>query len=237
MSATTPEARADITARRQAGESMAAIARIHGISRERVRQLCDKWGVKCPVDLRRVPEALLDQAVALVKEGAPTRAAAKAVGISDLPLRQRLKELGLDLESRRLHRYDGRVFDLWTVVAGGYDSSPENHNKRSILCRCVCGTERRVGLGNLLSGASRGCGCRSKGGSTVPRVRVPWVCEQTGEQLPNTSALALRAGVSSATVYRRLHRGRAFIDSQGNIWTAQPEQAVDHNPARTEAAA
>ena len=237
MSATTPEAQADITARRQAGESMAAIGRIHGISRERVRQLCDKWGVKCPVDLRRVPEARLEQAVALIKEGASPRAAAKTVGIGDAPLRQRLKELGLDRESLRPNLYDGRRFELWSVVAGSYRYDTKNPHQRSVECRCECGTIRRVGIHNLLSGASRGCGCRSKTGSSVTRVRVPWICQQTGEQLPHTTALAKRAGVSPLPLYRRLHRGTAFVDPQGNTWTAQPEQAVEHLSGCKEAAA
>lgn len=31
--------------------------------------------------------------------------------------------------------------------------------ERKILCRCDCGTERRFTIGNLVSGASRSCGC------------------------------------------------------------------------------
>ena len=74
VSASTPEARAAIAARRLAGESYAAIGHTYGVSRERIRQICTQLGVTSPVDLRRVPEARIEQAVALIKEGASPHA-------------------------------------------------------------------------------------------------------------------------------------------------------------------
>jgi hypothetical protein len=236
MNASTPEARAAIKARREAGESYAAIAATYGVSRQRIQQLCAQLGVTSPVDLRRTSEALLDQAVALIREGAAPRAAAKTIGIGTRALHTRLQELGLDRESTRPNIYDGRRFELWSVVAGSYRYAAEKPNHRSVECRCECGTIRRVRISNLLSGASRGCGCRSKTGSAITRVRVPWICRQTEEQMPNTAALAKHAGVSPLVVYRRLRRGTDFIDNQGNTWTAQPEQAVEHKTTRKEAA-
>ena len=237
MSASTSEARAAIAARRLAGESYAAIGHTYGVSRERIRQICTQLGVTSPVDLCRVPEARLEQAVALTKEGASPRAASKTVGIGEAPLRRRLKELGLDRKSLRPNVYDGRRFELWSVVAGSYRYDTKNPNQRSVECRCECGTVRRVQINNLLNGASRGCGCRSKTGGSVTRVRIPWICQQTGEQLPHTSALAKRAGVSRLSLYRRLQRGTDFVDTQGHTWTAQPEQAVEHLSGRKEVAA
>lgn len=55
--------------------------------------------------------------------------------------------------------------------------------------------------------------------------------------MPNTAALAQLACVNPLLVYRRRRRGENVVDSQGNIWTAQPEQAVEHQPGRKEAAA
>ena len=40
-----PEAREDITRRREAGETLASISERYGVTRERIRQLCQKWGV------------------------------------------------------------------------------------------------------------------------------------------------------------------------------------------------
>lgn len=46
----------------------------------------------------------------------------------------------------------GQPFDRWTVI--GLDA-----NRNFVMCRCVCGDERRVNKKNLKSGMSRSCGC------------------------------------------------------------------------------
>jgi hypothetical protein len=44
-------------------------------------------------------------------------------------------------------------YGRWTVI------EDRTVGERKILCRCACGTERRVTVGNLVSGATRSCGC------------------------------------------------------------------------------
>jgi hypothetical protein len=45
------------------------------------------------------------------------------------------------------------TFDRWTVIEAG------TSGVRTVLCRCECGTEKRVGVDNLRKGRSRSCGC------------------------------------------------------------------------------
>jgi hypothetical protein len=42
--------------------------------------------------------------------------------------------------------------------------------ERKILCRCDCGTERRFTIGNLVSGASKSCGCVNRARLSAGRV-------------------------------------------------------------------
>lgn len=51
----------------------------------------------------------------------------------------------------------GKTFGRWTVIErGGYLPSGRN---TLWLCRCACGTERKVLGANLRDGSSRSCGC------------------------------------------------------------------------------
>ena len=52
----------------------------------------------------------------------------------------------------------GKQFGDWTVI----EREPVNTRKwiPTYICRCVCGTEKVVTGANLISGNSRGCGCR-----------------------------------------------------------------------------
>lgn len=50
---------------------------------------------------------------------------------------------------------DGTVFTYWTTIG-----IPENiSGRKSVLCRCKCGTEKHVRISKLLEGASKSCGC------------------------------------------------------------------------------
>ncbi len=51
----------------------------------------------------------------------------------------------------------GDQFERWTVLE---DST---HLYEYILCRCACGTEKKVRAGNLKKGTSRSCGCTRRG--------------------------------------------------------------------------
>lgn len=47
----------------------------------------------------------------------------------------------------------GSEFGRWTVI------EPGKPGVRTVLCRCACGTEKRVGVDNLRLGKSQSCGC------------------------------------------------------------------------------
>lgn len=63
----------------------------------------------------------------------------------------------------------GTTFGLWTVVARG---EPARSGRPRVLCRCECGLERLVQIGNLVSGGSRSCG------------RKPCIDRGLGRRLP-----------------------------------------------------
>lgn len=47
----------------------------------------------------------------------------------------------------------GDVIGRWTVIG------ERERGCKTVLCRCACGTERSVVVGNLASGVSQSCGC------------------------------------------------------------------------------
>jgi hypothetical protein len=57
--------------------------------------------------------------------------------------------------SRRKLDLAGQRFNRWTVL----DYSERNHAGMHWLCRCDCGTEKLIFIGNLGRGASKSCGC------------------------------------------------------------------------------
>ena len=57
--------------------------------------------------------------------------------------------------SQRVSVPPGTQFGQWTVVT----EAPPSETQRRVLCRCSCGTERIVQLGNLRTGRSLSCGC------------------------------------------------------------------------------
>jgi len=61
-------------------------------------------------------------------------------------------------------RWCGKRFGGWTVIRR---AGTDDHGGAMWLCRCDCGTKKRVRIGNLTSGLSRTCGCR-----TIPKQRV-----------------------------------------------------------------
>ena len=50
---------------------------------------------------------------------------------------------------------------------------------RRVLCRCACGTEKRVTVGTLRNGTSRSCGCAKRKRASIPFSRAPYI--QPGE--------------------------------------------------------
>ena len=224
------ERTADIIQRRTAGETLASIGKIHGISREYVRQVCKKSGLVPSHSRPPTPIEKIQEAVSLLRSGKTREEAATAIGIDISTLNIRAKTFGVDLKvptlEGRTHRYDGKTWGMWTAIDGGYDY--QSPNQRWQLCRCECGVERQVMVGNLQSGVSRGCGCRnSKEGG---RERIPWVCSATGERFENSMALAKHLGVNNLIVYRRLCRGENYIDANGQEWIPLPAEKTVHRP-------
>ena len=224
----TPEIRADITKRRAARESNASIARAYGVTREWIRTCCKRWGITAPP----APSAEdVAKAAELILHGASVAAAAEAIGTSERSLPRLLEKNGTPLpelrKQQKAHKNDGKVWGLWTAIDGGYIY--EGPNKRWQLCRCACGVEKKVMVGNLLNGLSRGCGCRSKKDGPVGRVKMPWHCPSTNERAEHTYALSRRLGVNYLNLMRRLKRGEPYTDpASGDEWVPLHQEATPH---------
>lgn len=53
-------------------------------------------------------------------------------------------------------RFIGAKFGRWTVIGVG---GRTNDRRQRLVCRCECGNEKEVKVGNLRSGQSKSCGC------------------------------------------------------------------------------
>ena len=82
-------------------------------------------------------------------DGDRTNCAAANLRISDRYIRE-----------KHDHRYAGRRFGDWTVVGR---AGKDVHGNALWHCRCVCGIEKYVLVGDLRRGASRNCGCQRPG--------------------------------------------------------------------------
>src|SRR5215469_7760766 len=52
---------------------------------------------------------------------------------------------------------EGKIFGAWKALG------PKHENKGCYwLCRCECGTEKWIFIGNLTSGKSKSCGCKKR---------------------------------------------------------------------------
>lgn len=236
-----PKAIADISRRREGGEALASIAKDYNVSRERIRQLCNKWNVPSPV----VPSTrLLEQAMEMLNNGQALSidAAAELLKCCSHTLKRAAKTAGVDLAaasanardeaSKRLH--DGKTFGMWTVIAGTHrrvERPGVKYPTAVVDCRCDCGTERTVSTGNLLGGISRGCGCRCKADGLTHRVVVPWRCLETDQRVPSTRALANQFQINPLKVTRRLNRQENFLAPDGTTWIPLRQEAVVHQPA------
>lgn len=54
----------------------------------------------------------------------------------------------------------GEVYGRWEVIDQGCDS-------RHVVCKCSCGTIRKVRVDHLKDGRSKSCGCSKKRKSSV----------------------------------------------------------------------
>lgn len=220
-----PEKLQQIRKWREAGETLSAIGRYLDISRERVRQICEKNGIPTVSEMR---DDKAQQAIDLLKTGLTRAEASEKAGISPGTLRRYADKHQIDLEEivreARKHRFDGRTFGWWTVLDGTYHYDPDHPNQRTVECVCKCGVQKTVQINNLLNCVSRGCGCRNKNG----RKRTPWVCVETGEQMSSSFALAKHLEVNPILLYRRLNKGKSFT-KDGQTWKPLEEEAVGHH--------
>jgi len=69
-------------------------------------------------------------------------------------MRQTEKVLKYDITSVYTPVEQGAIFGKWTVL----ERNPHKRHGK-VLCRCVCGTEKKVYVSNLRSGLSKSCGC------------------------------------------------------------------------------
>ena len=224
--------RDDIIRRREAGETYQQIGDVYGISRERVRQLCKKYGVDKPsVDL----DIVALNAVTQLKEGKSLKAVAGAANMSPDRLRRLIEKTGYDvsvvLEYGKANSWNGRRFDMWEVQDGSYRREHPAHRRTSVAyvtCKCDCGTIREVSTGNLLNRTSRGCGCRNTDGG---RKNIPWLCRESGIRLETSMDLHKATNIPYLSIVRKLNRGDdCLIDSTGRTWTPLRNEAVEHNP-------
>lgn len=51
----------------------------------------------------------------------------------------------------------GKSFGFWTVI--GF-AGRDKRNATVWMCKCICGTEKKVVVGSLLKGKSKSCGCK-----------------------------------------------------------------------------
>jgi len=175
-----------------------------------------KYGIVRPPRPAWVTVETVKSAVEMVLDGKTIISVCEAKGITYLQLTAAAKEYGIKIPSRleRLEaRYKGRQFGQWTVLCGCED-------KKRLLCRCSCGTERRVWLDNLRSGLSRGCGCKNR--ADGGRRTMPWECVETGERLPHAAAVARRCGVTSAAVHSAINRGHSAYSAPDGSSTWRP---------------
>lgn len=98
--------------------------------------------------------------------------------------------------------HTGKTFGRWTAI----ERSGSTKSRDAMwLCRCECGTERRVASAGLVHGVSKSCGClrNERTGAAASRRRIPIGWERRGECFICTSHSAGNHG------YPELHfRGK-----------------------------
>lgn len=77
--------------------------------------------------------------------------------------------------------HEGDKFGSWTAL------EEYTRDNRRVLCRCDCGTERRVDVQSLIAGTSKSCGCLQR--KTVARKRAADPYVRAGEVFNRLTAL------------------------------------------------
>ncbi len=224
-----PLAVADIKARRERGETLDSIGKSYGVTREYIRQVCIAFNIE---DKSPSIYEVTKKAINLLKTGKATSVpqAARSLGVkSPIRLWKAADYYELDLSSALeyaiAHKHDGKQFDMWKVLPGSYRRVMKEGNRKPtalVDCRCDCGTERTVFWHNLKSYKSRGCGCRIKTGN---RMQTPWLCLETNEREPYTSAVGKRFGVNPLSLFSKLNFEQNWIAPNGTTWKPLVEEA------------
>ena len=106
---------------------------------------------------------------------------------------------------------------LWTVLG---EAGRSKRNQRYVLCRCVCGTERRVMWDSIRKGVSKSCGCKGKCGAAKARggkptpTYVSWQAMRTRCLNPN-SADYPRYGAVGITIDPAWDSFECFLQDMG----------------------
>ena len=202
------------------GMNKSAIARHLGISRDRLRTFLKKHDLDNIKPAPQISEVQLNEIVQLYMEGKTWEEVTDVTGFSLHSIKTYIKKYGLDLNqisaTHRLHRWDGRVFSSWAVVPG----TTGTKGPGTVMTECVCG-KRVVNLkSNLLSSASKSCGCIGFKKDTVGHdsSHFKWTCLETGEVVDTTLGLARQLNVRNPTMYRYAYRGQDYEDHLGYTW-------------------
>lgn len=231
-----PLAVADIKARREIGETLDSIGKSYGVTREYIRQICIAFNIE---DKSPSIYEVTKKAINLLKTGKAISVpqAARSLGVkSPIRLWKAADYYELDLSSALkyaiAHKHDGKRFDMWEVIPGSYRRVMKEDQLKStafVDCRCDCGTERTVSWHNLKSHITRGCGCRIKTGN---RMKTPWLCLETNEREPYTSAVGKRFGVNPLSLFRKLNFGQNWIAPDGTTWKPLVQEAFVYETSK-----
>ena len=193
-----------------------------GISRDRISTFIKKWDLTVPDG--RIPKLLIDEIVQRITSGASNwLSEAAALGHHSGKLTNDASFYGYDCRQitaqRSANAWNGRVFGHWEVVTG-------TKRPHHVDVQCVCGVVKTLPTSNLLSHASRSCGCIGLKISTIGHgsQHFKWQCVETGEEVATTLQLAKQLQVLPANVYHAANRLQDYVDPQGLTWRCSKYQ-------------
>lgn len=218
----------------ESGMTQTAIAKHFDISRDRLRTLFRKNQINVDdYKIAKITDDTVRQAIQLYLSGKTWEEVEKTLGHRQDTIKSIAGKLGYDIsaliKTKRLHSWDGREFGSWKVVPG----TTGLKGTGTVMTECVCG-KRVVSLkSNLLSHASRSCGCvgLKKDTRGDQSKHMKWTCLETGEVVATTCALAKLLNVKNPTLYRQAARLLDYEDPLGYTWRPSPylHQASEDN--------
>ncbi|MBD2100186.1 hypothetical protein [Leptolyngbya sp. FACHB-261] len=197
------------------GLSEAQIALQLGISRQRINQLKQRYGIKIkPAESQVEAEAkrLIPEIRRLMESGLSQPKVRDKLNISWGVLKKAI-EIGNIKPLRHSEDLAGKTFGLWTVLK--FHGCTPYGGEYEWLCRCGgCGEEKPVRRANLTRGLStrcKKCAAKARGGTKVRRV-------DTGEEFVSIEAAARQVGISRATLYRRICDGKTIVGTRWEVF-------------------